>query len=217
MPGRRGLAWLLVPVAVLGMSGTALADSADPNPTPLWQAHPLGTQPLATNPAPATTTSGGASTHPRTTTGSAGGGSGADGVAPAEQDARPVASRSNHARQPTAAIASPGGQGKWGIIVIVVGAGVVTLALAPFILEGRPRATDGETAEPAEQRQGNDGSPPRSRLAPTSFEGGAGDEHRSDDRVDRRPAEPGSAVAGQGRPRQQAPFTPNEGRGPSGS
>lgn len=204
MPGRRGLAWLLVPVAVLGASGTALADPSDPNPKPLWQAHPLGTQPLATNPAPAATTSGGATTHPRTTTGSAGGGSGAGGAAPAEQDARPVASRSGRVRQPTAAIASPGGQGRWGFIVIVVGAGVVTLALAPFILQGRPRATEADPAEPAGVRQGNDGSAPRPRLAPANVDG-----------VDRPSTDPGSETS-QLRPRPTGPFTPNERRGPSG-
>lgn len=216
MPGRRALAWLLTLVAVLGTSGPALAGSANPNPNPLWQAHPLGTQPLATDPAPAATTSGGTSTHPRTTTGSAGDGSGTDGAANAQEKAKPVASRSSHARRPTAAIASPGGQSRWGIIVILVGAGVATLALAPFILEGRPRAAAADATEPAGERKGKDDSPPRSRLAPRSFDGAAGDEGRVVvDDVDRLPAEPESERS-QSRPRQKEPFSPSETRRSSG-
>jgi hypothetical protein len=195
----RRLALLLTPLALLGASEPALAGtSTKPNPKPLWQAHPLGTQPLATNPAPSATTSSGGSAPPRTTTRS-GGGATRDG----NKAAKPVASRSSSARQPTAALASGGGQGRWGLIVIVLGAGVVTLALAPFILEGRPRAAaaeaddDPDEAEAAGRAEGAEPSPARPAGRSAGDDGAVGE--RGIGAVGEGAADESGAQAGQSR------------------
>ncbi len=164
---RRPLSLLLTPLALLGAAAPAIADPLhQPNPTPLWQAHPLGTEPLATTPARTTTTAGGAeppaTAPPAPTTGggaatsAATTGGGAATPAPptsgptrapagARKAAKPAAGGASVVRPPKAASASTWGWARWAFLVVVA-----ALALAPLVLLGRRRAgaVEAEAVEP---------------------------------------------------------------------